>query len=90
MWRACYAHNTTHRRFDDIAKLKRQQLLSGRLELAECVTGGNHRRHLNPRDYARCAETSVFAFLRGARKGLTLYEEHYGRSFLRTINDRRK
>lgn len=37
MWRARYAHNTTHQRFDDIAKLKRQ-ILSGRIESTECVT----------------------------------------------------
>ncbi|EGI65533.1 hypothetical protein G5I_05922 [Acromyrmex echinatior] len=37
MWRARYAYNTTHQRFDDIAKLKRR-ILSGRIESAGCVT----------------------------------------------------
>lgn len=32
-----YAYNTTHQRFDDIAKLKRQ-ILSGWIEPTECVT----------------------------------------------------
>lgn len=45
MWRARYAHNTTHQRSDDIAKLKRRVLSGADRIAARCVTREMIVRH---------------------------------------------